>query len=269
MAETNKITKLALNESSYNIGGAGSTDPFIIQLTDPESMNVNFTELKTAIDENRPVYISEEGYNYGIEIFQISDTEIALGFSNSSILMIKSDNTVSMYSNRISANDTISDIFSNPAAVIYGIENGVIDISLYGTGSGYNVSVLLIDIGDRKLYYYHGSKIPGTNKLSEVPHFEITEAPDVPDVPSVQTISSSSDLKLNQINADIVKLSNYTVDSVAYTGVASFSNDGTNYTLICGDLYVRGTGDQTVATAATRWKFSDMINKTVLTALYS
>lgn len=266
MAETNKITKLALNEDSYNIGGTGSTDPYIIQLTDPESMNVNFTELKTAIDENRPVYISEDGYTYGIEIIQISDTEIALGFASSSVLMIESDNTVHIYGNRVSTTSTITSI-NNPAVSIYGIENGVIDILLLS--GNYNVSALLFDSSDQKLYYYHGSNIPGTTKLSEVPHFEITEAPDVPDVPSVQTISSSNDLKLNQINADIVKLSNYTVDSVAYTGVASFSSDGTNYTLICGDLYVRGTGDQTVATATTRWKFSDMINKTVLTALYS
>ena len=267
MAETNKITKLALNEDSYSIGGAGGTDPFIIQLTAPESMNVNFTELKTAIDEDRPIYISEEeGYIYGIEIFEISDAAIVLGFGNSSVLIIGPDNTVNMYSNRISTSSTIESI-NNAATMLYGIENGVIDISL--SGSNCDVSVLFFDDSDRKLYYYHGSDIAKTAKLSEVPHFEITEAPDVPDVPSVQTISSSNDLKLNQINADIVKLSNYTVDSVAYTGVASFSSDGTNYTLICGDLYVRGTGDQTVATATTRWKFSDMINKTVLTALYS
>lgn len=263
MAETNKITKLALNENSYNIGGAGSTDPFIIQLTDPESMTVNFTELKAAIDENRPVYISKDGYNYGIEIFLVSDTEIILGFDNMSILMVKSDNAVKMYSNHISPDDIISDIFENSAIAAYGLNNGIIDITK--AGSVYVVGVLLDDVAG-SLTYYHGSGIAGTTKLSEVPHFEITEAPDVP---SVQTISSSNDLKFNQINADIVKLNNYTVDSVAYTGVANFSSDGTNYTLICGDLYVRGTGDQTVATATTRWKFSDMINKTVLTALYS
>lgn len=67
----------------------------------------------------------------------------------------------------------------------------------------------------------------------------------------------------------VIHVDGVAVDSVTYIGVASVSDDGTNITVICGDLYVRGTGTQTLANATTRWKFSDMINKTVLTALYS
>ena len=67
----------------------------------------------------------------------------------------------------------------------------------------------------------------------------------------------------------VIHINGVTVDSVAYNGVATVSNDGTNISVICGDLYVRGTGTQTLANATTRWKFSEMINKGVLTSLYS
>lgn len=67
----------------------------------------------------------------------------------------------------------------------------------------------------------------------------------------------------------VIHVDGVAVDSVTYNGVASVSEDGANITVICGDLYVRGTGAQTLANATTRWKFSNMINSTVLTALYS
>lgn len=67
----------------------------------------------------------------------------------------------------------------------------------------------------------------------------------------------------------VIHINGVTVDSVAYNGVATVSNDGTNISVTCGDLYVRGTGTQTLVNATTRWKFSEMINKTVLRALYS
>ena len=66
----------------------------------------------------------------------------------------------------------------------------------------------------------------------------------------------------------VIHVNGVTVDSVAYNGVATVSNDGTNISVTCGDLYVRGTGTQTLANATTRWKFSEMINTTVLSALY-
>lgn len=67
----------------------------------------------------------------------------------------------------------------------------------------------------------------------------------------------------------VIHVDSVTVDSVVYNGVATVSNDGTNISVTCGDLYVRGTGTQTLVNATTRWKFSSMINTTVLTALYS
>ena len=55
----------------------------------------------------------------------------------------------------------------------------------------------------------------------------------------------------------VIHVDSVAVDSVTYNGVASVSDDGTNITVICGDLYVRGTGTQTLADATTRRKFSD------------
>ena len=70
-------------------------------------------------------------------------------------------------------------------------------------------------------------------------------------------------------DGNVIHVGGVAVDNVTYNGIAIVSNDGANITVICGDLYVRGTGTQTLANATTRWKFSEMINKTVLTALYS
>lgn len=70
-------------------------------------------------------------------------------------------------------------------------------------------------------------------------------------------------------DGNVIHVDGVAVDNVTYNGIAIVSNDGANITVICGDLYVRGTGTQTLANATTRWKFSEMINKTVLTALYS
>ena len=89
---------------------------------------------------------------------------------------------------------------------------------------------------------------------------------------SILTVDSSTTLETISsfiTEGSVILINNVTVDGVTYNGIASVSSDGTNITVICGDLYVKGTSDQTLANATTRWKFSEMIDKTVLTALYS
>ena len=73
----------------------------------------------------------------------------------------------------------------------------------------------------------------------------------------VQTSTTLAQIASAANGGAVIHVDGVAVDSVTYNGVATVSNDGTNITVICGDLYVRGTGAQTLADATTRRKFSE------------
>ena len=58
------------------------------------------------------------------------------------------------------------------------------------------------------------------------------------------------------------------IDGYTNIRIASVATDQDFITVICGDFYVRGTSSYTLTNATTRFRFSDMINSTALSALY-
>ena len=58
-------------------------------------------------------------------------------------------------------------------------------------------------------------------------------------------------------------------ETLNITGIGSLSDDGTNIGLLCGNVIIYGTSDQTVSAATRRFRFSTAINKQVIEALYS